>query len=42
MSTLTVNTSSTLVKVLPRLLPAVLPLLVLIILLFSRSVRRAF
>ncbi len=34
MSTLTVNTSSTLVKVLPRLLPAVLPLLVLIILLF--------
>lgn len=34
MSTLTLNTSSTLVKVLPRLLPAVLPLLVLIILLF--------
>ncbi|POP66079.1 ABC transporter permease [Pseudomonas syringae] len=34
MSTLTLSTSSTLVKVLPRLLPAVLPLLVLIILLF--------
>ncbi|KWS18448.1 ABC transporter permease [Pseudomonas syringae] len=34
MSTLALNTSSTLVKVLPRLLPAVLPLLVLIILLF--------
>lgn len=34
MSTLTLNTSSMLVKVLPRLLPAVLPLLVLIILLF--------
>ncbi|AVB26217.1 ABC transporter permease [Pseudomonas syringae pv. syringae] len=34
MSTLALNTYSTLVKVLPRLLPAVLPLLVLIILLF--------
>lgn len=34
MNTLTLNTSSTLVKFLPRLLPAVLPLLVLIILLF--------
>ncbi|QQQ52792.1 ABC transporter permease [Pseudomonas syringae] len=34
MNTLTLTTSSTLVKVLPRLLPAVLPLLVLIILLF--------
>ncbi len=34
MNTLTLSTSSTLVKVLPRLLPAVLPLLVLIILLF--------
>ncbi|ELS42709.1 MULTISPECIES: ABC transporter permease [Pseudomonas] len=34
MSTLTLSTSSTLVKVLPRLLPAVLPLLVSVILLF--------
>ncbi|PBP92851.1 branched-chain amino acid ABC transporter permease [Pseudomonas syringae] len=34
MNTLTLTTSSTLIKVLPRLLPAVLPLLVLIILLF--------
>ncbi|RMU05884.1 Ribose ABC transporter permease [Pseudomonas syringae pv. coriandricola] len=34
MSTVTLNTSSTLIKVLSRLLPAVLPLLVLIILLF--------
>ncbi|KPW79080.1 Inner-membrane translocator, partial [Pseudomonas syringae pv. cerasicola] len=34
MNTLTLNTSSTRVKFLPRLLPAVLPLLVLIILLF--------
>lgn len=34
MSTVTLNSSSTLIKVLPRLLPAVLPLLVLIILLF--------
>ncbi|RMS19394.1 hypothetical protein ALP75_200576 [Pseudomonas syringae pv. actinidiae] len=34
MSTVTLNSSSTLIKVLPRLLPAVLPVLVLIILLF--------
>ncbi|SFW66125.1 ABC transporter permease [Pseudomonas sp. NFACC10-1] len=34
MNTLTLTSSSTLIKVLPRLLPAVLPLLVLIILLF--------
>ncbi|EPM78896.1 ribose ABC transporter permease, partial [Pseudomonas syringae pv. actinidiae ICMP 18804] len=34
MSTVTLNSSSTLIKVLPHLLPAVLPVLVLIILLF--------